>query len=236
MVRSPCFDSNGMKKGAWSEEEDDKLRAFILSHGHWNWRLLPKYAGLKRCGKSCRLRWVNHLKPGVKRGNFSKEEEDLVIKLHDQIGNKWSAIAAELPGRTDNDIKNFWNTRVARRKRPNPSTSSSMDNENHLLEIASNDAMKNIHESTFSFETITQPELDSMGDKFPPSMVEDEEFWCPQFDYNDWVASEDHSIMFNDVGGSIWDESFELTSSDCQPQTRVCDPLDYDPIFLLWDS
>ena len=111
-----------------------------------------------------------------------------------------------------------------------------MDNENHLLEIASNDAMKNIHESTFSFETITQPELDSMGDKFPPSMVEDEEFWCPQFDYNDWVASEDHSIMFNDVGGSIWDESFELTSSDCQPQTRVCDPLDYDPIFLLWDS
>ncbi|KAL8502338.1 hypothetical protein ACS0TY_021469 [Phlomoides rotata] len=120
MVRAPFFDRNGMKKGAWSEEEDNKLRAFVLTHGHWNWRLLPRYAGLARCGKSCRLRWVNYLKPGVKRGNFTKQEEDLIIKLHAQLGKKWSTIATYLPGRTDNDIKNFWNAHIEKRSKRNP--------------------------------------------------------------------------------------------------------------------
>ncbi|XP_057792571.1 transcription factor MYB10-like [Salvia miltiorrhiza] len=243
MVRSPCFDSNGMKKGAWSGDEDNKLRAFILSHGHSNWRLLPKYAGLKRCGKSCRLRWVNHLKPGVKRGKFSKEEEDLIIKLHAQIGNKWSAIAAELPGRTDNDIKNFWHTRVVRRRKPNSAASSSSSSSYHkLLEMApnhQNDATK-IQESMLAFEcdtnsSATQSQFDLWDDEFPaefpnyadfPPLILEEEFCYPQFYYKDWFADEDHSIMFNAVGGSIWDESFALTTSDSQPQSRVCVPLE----------
>ncbi|EPS66172.1 hypothetical protein M569_08609, partial [Genlisea aurea] len=115
MVKTSYVGHDGVKKGAWTEEEDEKLRAYIQRYGHWNWNLLPKYAGLARCGKSCRLRWLNYLKPGVKRGNFTKEEEDLIIQLHDQLGNKWSTIAAQFPGRTDNDIKNFWHTTIAKR-------------------------------------------------------------------------------------------------------------------------
>ncbi|KAL1555573.1 transcription factor MYB10-like isoform X1 [Salvia divinorum] len=119
MVRPPSIDSNGMKKGAWSEDEDEKLKTYVEKYGHSNWRLLPRHAGLKRCGKSCRLRWVNYLKPGLKRGNFSKEEQQLVVELHAELGNKWSAIAVKLPGRTDNEIKNFWHTRVEKRHKPN---------------------------------------------------------------------------------------------------------------------
>ncbi|XP_047947968.1 transcription factor MYB15-like [Salvia hispanica] len=122
-MRKSSVDKNGVKKGAWSEEEDSKLRSYVLRYGHWNWRLLPKFAGLARCGKSCRLRWVNYLKPGLKRGRFTQEEEILIAKLHRQLGNKWSAMAAKIPGRTDNEIKNYCHTHFKKhtKKAPSPS-------------------------------------------------------------------------------------------------------------------
>ncbi|CAN0889977.1 Transcription factor MYB93 [Linum grandiflorum] len=115
MGRSPCCDENGLKKGPWTPEEDKILSDYIQKHGHGSWRALPKLAGLNRCGKSCRLRWTNYLRPDIKRGKFSQDEEQTILNLHAILGNKWSAIAGHLPGRTDNEIKNFWNTHLKKK-------------------------------------------------------------------------------------------------------------------------
>ncbi|KAE9594407.1 hypothetical protein Lal_00001149 [Lupinus albus] len=115
MGRQPCCDKVGLKRGPWSAEEDKKLINFILCNGQFCWRTVPKLAGLLRCGKSCRLRWTNYLRPDLKRGLLSEDEEKMVIDLHAQLGNRWSKIASNLPGRTDNEIKNHWNTHIKKK-------------------------------------------------------------------------------------------------------------------------
>ncbi|GKA62914.1 homeodomain-like protein, partial [Tanacetum coccineum] len=114
MGRSPSF-VKGLKKGPWTSEEDHKLVAYIEEHGHGSWRALPLKAGLQRCGKSCRLRWKNYLRPDIKRGKFTSQEEQTIIQLHALLGNRWAAIASHLPKRTDNEIKNYWNTHLKKR-------------------------------------------------------------------------------------------------------------------------
>ncbi|KAJ4950415.1 hypothetical protein NE237_027247 [Protea cynaroides] len=115
MGRQPCCDKLSVKKGPWTGEEDKKLINFILSNGQCCWRAVPKLAGLLRCGKSCRLRWTNYLRPDLKRGLLTEAEEQVVIDLHARLGNRWSKIAARLPGRTDNEIKNHWNTHIKKK-------------------------------------------------------------------------------------------------------------------------
>nr|AKA59790.1 MYB19 [Scutellaria playfairii] len=115
MGRSPCCSKVGLKRGPWSTKEDTLLANYIHQHGEGQWRSLPKQAGLLRCGKSCRLRWMNYLRPGIKRGNISEDEEDLIVRLHGLLGNRWSLIAGRLPGRTDNEIKNYWNTHLLKK-------------------------------------------------------------------------------------------------------------------------
>jgi hypothetical protein len=122
MGRSPgCWsfskddEQEGFNRGAWTAKEDMILTEYIKTNGVGRWRSLPRKAGLKRCGKSCRLRWLNYLRPDIKHGNISPEEEELLIRLHRLLGNRWSLIAGRLPGRTDNEIKNYWNSHLRKK-------------------------------------------------------------------------------------------------------------------------
>ncbi|XP_062153268.1 transcription factor MYB101 [Alnus glutinosa] len=116
-ARSGAEPSRGLKKGPWTAAEDSILVEYVKTYGEGNWNAVQKNCGLMRCGKSCRLRWANHLRPNLKKGTFSPEEERIIIELHAKLGNKWARMASQLPGRTDNEIKNYWNTRMKRRQR-----------------------------------------------------------------------------------------------------------------------
>ncbi|KAK9266354.1 hypothetical protein L1049_024425 [Liquidambar formosana] len=217
MVRAPCYDKNGLKKGAWSPEEDNKLRAYIQRYGHWNWRELPKFAGLSRCGKSCRLRWMNYLRPNVKRGNYTKEEDELIIKLHQELGNKWSVISTKLSGRTDNEIKNHWHTHLKKRSgKQNPPTSERRKrsvetsrceaNQKEGLEpknVFAHNASPQILESTPLSPELSSSEFSSLSADY--ALVSN----------INWVAEESitSSETFGELDGNFWTQPFLADNS-----------------------
>ncbi|XP_021746143.1 transcription factor MYB41-like [Chenopodium quinoa] len=160
------------KRGPWTAEEDALLIDYVQKHGERHWNCVQNM-GLIRCGKSCRLRWTNHLRPDLKKGAFSPEEERIVLELHAKLGNKWSKIAAELPGRTDNEVKNFWNTKIKRRIKAEASILNSEGNnlkqigkfghhfqhrknpQNHIYQELSISLPITSHSSTSPFSTPT---------------------------------------------------------------------------------
>ncbi|KAK7295399.1 hypothetical protein RJT34_18306 [Clitoria ternatea] len=145
--------SSSVRRGAWNKFEDDLLKACIQHYGEGKWHLVPQRAGLNRCRKSCRLRWLNYLKPNIKRGNFSEDEVDLMMRLHKLLGNRWSLIAGRLPGRTSNDVKNYWNTYLRRKVNESQEKDKKMK-EQEVEEKTQHEVIKPVPR-TFSSKTIS---------------------------------------------------------------------------------
>ncbi|KAL1804029.1 hypothetical protein ACET3Z_032676 [Daucus carota] len=194
MGRAPCCEKMGLKKGPWSSEEDQILISFIQQNGHGNWRALPKLAGLLRCGKSCRLRWINYLRPDIKRGNFSKEEEETIIELHQKLGNKWAAIAAKLPGRTDNEIKNVWHTHLKKKLK----NYDQVKNESNVkMQVESENQRNSPQHSTSELSSVTDS---SAKDK------------CVIKSEQNTELSESSKIP--EIDASFWSEEFTINNQD----------------------
>ncbi|KAK3220339.1 hypothetical protein Dsin_014309 [Dipteronia sinensis] len=156
-----------VNKGAWTAEEDRKLGEVIEIQGPKKWKTIAVKAGLNRCGKSCRLRWMNYLRPNIKRGNISDQEEDLILRLHKLLGNRWSLIAGRLPGRTDNEIKNYWNSHLSKKmnkkKSEKKQTGASLTREKTSIE-----KRREVEEETsgeINKMAITKEENKSSGDE-----------------------------------------------------------------------
>lgn len=223
MGHHSCCNQQKVKRGLWSPEEDEKLIRYITTHGYGCWSEVPEKAGLQRCGKSCRLRWINYLRPDIRRGRFTPEEEKLIISLHSVVGNRWAHIASHLPGRTDNEIKNYWNSWIKKKIRkpstvPPPSTTTTTPNsgaEHSQINYASN-----------QLDLLNNQDLTTTRPPLQETLFSSQ---CPlfMFDPTPLDAITDHSVrgdhLFHESATSLNNETWN-TNHQHQVQVQALPP------------
>ncbi|CAH8348932.1 unnamed protein product [Eruca vesicaria subsp. sativa] len=202
--RSPCCMNMGMKRRPWRNEEDKILANFIKKEGEGRWVTLPQRAGLLRCGKSCRQRWMNYLRPSVRRDDITSDEEDLILRLHRLLGNRWSLIAGRIPGRTDNDIKNHWYTYLSKkllREGIDPQTHKPLDANNTHTPGEEVSGRQNLLEpdSNYSHTDNTNVSNGNEASKISLSVFGDEDFG---FSYDEKFSSFLNSLINDDPSDS----------------------------------
>ncbi|GLJ47513.1 hypothetical protein SUGI_1003130 [Cryptomeria japonica] len=207
MGRTPCCSEHSrLNRGAWTAQEDYILAQYIKIHGEGGWRSIPKKAGLKRCGKGCRLRWVNYLRPDVKRGNISAEEDELIIRLHGLLGNRWTLIAGRLPGRTDNEIKNYWNSHLSKKTQPREETFSNSKTKPKSANPASHPEWKSIPVKTKAVRIVNGPKgygssgmgnHAEMNSTYSPDIIKISESWCQSLVEEYMKEDDSKSVEFN---------------------------------------
>ncbi|XP_077240745.1 transcription factor MYB61-like [Tasmannia lanceolata] len=228
MGRHSCCYKQKLRKGLWSPEEDEKLLKHITKYGHGCWSSVPKQAGLQRCGKSCRLRWINYLRPDLKRGTFSQQEENLIIELHAVLGNRWSQIAAQLPGRTDNEIKNLWNSCIKKKLRQkgiDPNTHKPLSEvENGEEKLSNNDKASSSNE----LKLITSASLIENSDPVTTELKP------PLMAGNGYSIKGTSAKINSDSTSSITPtKEFFLTSHESSSTVRPSDSMGYFPLHQL---
>ncbi|KAJ1386815.1 SANT/Myb domain [Sesbania bispinosa] len=265
MMRTPCCDKNGLKKGTWTPEEDKKLVDYVTRYGHWNWRLLPKFAGTVESNCSmfrfrltppafrshkrklinfesmftssfmfwtCEMRkelqtWVAELpKAKCKRGNYTQQEEETIIKLHQLLDNRWSAIAAEMPGRSDNEIKNYWHTNLKKRFQHNSITESQVSDQSKdddsSTETANNYVTAANTTQIAETSTFSQHSSSTASTECTPVTTTSNE----NLTLEDEFAFLDADKLYDPVSESFWLEPYMFDISYVPSE-----PEDFSPIF-----
>ncbi|XP_010553956.1 PREDICTED: myb-related protein 340 [Tarenaya hassleriana] len=203
---------DGWRKGPWTPEEDKLLVEYVTLHGEGRWSSVAKCAGLNRSGKSCRLRWVNYLRPGLKRGQITPLEEEIIIELHSLWGNKWSTIARYLPGRTDNEIKNYWRTHFKKKEK------SSRKQDNKIKKSQSRKT-----QTQMPTKPQSQPAQDDVTTKLNPELgiapSEGQYNNVPDQHYTTTTAvapcSSDQSMMIDGGNNYLWGSLWGLDGDNC---------------------
>ncbi|KAK9127544.1 hypothetical protein Syun_016341 [Stephania yunnanensis] len=206
-----------VRKGPWLEEEDKRLATFVTVMGERRWDSIARVSGLRRSGKSCRLRWLNYLRPDLKRGRMTTEEERTILQLQEQWGNKWSKIARSLPGRTDNEIKNYWRTHLRKKVQEQKQEVSQEERTNAAsTSTRSNEKTKFEHHDVLDIEDTSKDSVDGVHELRNNALLASSPY---EISLLDWISSSNQTSPKQQQAQNCF---FGSSSTDAEIMLNYC--------------